>query len=359
MNGSERFGGIETGGAATDVSGQGGPASRDIAVFGAYGHTGQFVVRELDRRGWRAVLAGRNQARLEALRGRYPGLDIRCASIDDPASLDRALTDVAAVINCAGPFLDTAPALVEAALRAGVHYLDVAAEQQAVLDVHERYASAACGRGIVVLPGTAFYGGLADMLATVAMGKWTEVDAIDVAVALDSWHPTAGTRLTGQRNHYPRRVIRDGELDVLGDSAPARAWVFGGAFGRQDMVAMPFSETITISRHLSVRELHSYINRAALEDIRDPATPAPVAADAAGRSAQRFAMEVEVRRGAQVRRLAASGQDIYAVTAPLAVEAMERIVGGRCAIQGVGSAAAAFDADDFLRALAREHLQLD
>ena len=32
------------------------------------------------------------------------------ASIDDPASLDRALTGAAAVINCAGPFASTATA---------------------------------------------------------------------------------------------------------------------------------------------------------------------------------------------------------------------------------------------------------
>ena len=45
------------------------------------------------------------------------------------ASLDRSLAVAAAVINCAGPFLETADAVSAAALRARIHYLDVTAEQ--------------------------------------------------------------------------------------------------------------------------------------------------------------------------------------------------------------------------------------
>jgi len=45
-----------------------------------------------------------------------------------------------------------------------------------------------------------FYGGLGDPLATEAMERWAAADEICIAVALDSWQPTRGTRLTGQRN---------------------------------------------------------------------------------------------------------------------------------------------------------------
>ncbi|MCQ0007269.1 hypothetical protein [Actinomadura madurae] len=47
----------------------------------------------------------------------------------------------------------------------------------------------------------------------------------------------------------------------------------------------------------------------------------------------------------------ASGQDIYAVTAPLVVEAVDRILTGRTRTAGVASAGEIFDAPDFLRAL--------
>src|SRR5215472_8194717 len=108
-------------------------SGRIITVFGAYGHTGRFVVSELHKRGWRAILSGRNRAKLEALHRIYAEFDVRDASVEEPAALDRALAGASAVINCAGPFADTAIPVVEAALRAGIHYLDVAAEQPAVL----------------------------------------------------------------------------------------------------------------------------------------------------------------------------------------------------------------------------------
>lgn len=330
-----------------------------VAVYGAYGHTGRFVVDALCRRGYTPVLCGRDRGKLEALGLTYPRLDVRVASVEDATSLDHALEGTAAVIHCAGPFLDTAAPVLEAALRARIHYLDVAPEQRAVLDVFERYADAAEHVRVTVLPGMAFYGGLADLLATSALAGEAVADAIDIGVALDSWHPTAGTRSTGQRNHYPRLVVSDGRLQTLPDPPRTREWIFPPPFGIQDMVALPLSEIVTISRHVRVRELHSYMNLRPLQDLRDPHTPPPAPIDASGRSAQRFVMEAVVRTNDRTRRASASGCDIYAVTAPLAVEAVARILDGRCGVVGVTVAGAAFDAQDFLAALAPEHLQLD
>jgi hypothetical protein len=341
-------------------SGRGaGATSHHVTVFGAYGHTGRFVVAELLRRGWLPILAGRDAKQLEALGAAHPTLDCRIASIEDPASLDRALDGAVAVVNCAGPFLDTATPVIDAALRARIHSLDVAAEQRAVLDAFERHGDAAMRAGVAVIPGMAFYGGLADLLATAAMGDWPQADAIDIGVALDSWHPTAGTRLTGQRNHDPRLVVTDGRLAVLADPPPTRSWNFAAPFGTQSMVALPLSETITISRHLRTRELHSHMNLAPLQDLRNPDTPAPVASDATGRSSQRFAMDVVVRNGGQERYASATGRDIYAITAPLVVEALERLVDGRHGTLGVTTAGATFDARGFLGALAAGQLQLE
>src|SRR5260370_2149405 len=100
----------------------------------------------------------------------HAGSELRVAMVDDPVSLDRALSGAVAVVNCAGPFIDTAVPVIDAALRASIHYLDVAAEQAAVLAVFERFASAARGAGVVVAPAMAFYGGLGDLLDTAAMG---------------------------------------------------------------------------------------------------------------------------------------------------------------------------------------------
>jgi short subunit dehydrogenase-like uncharacterized protein len=326
-----------------------------VVVFGAYGHTGRFVVAELCARGWTPILSGRDADKLALLGNAFPGLEQRAASVEDPASLDRALDGAMGVINCAGPFIDTAAPVIEAALRARIHYLDVCAEQPAALDVFARFADAANVAGVTVMPAMAFYGGLADLLATAALGDWPDADAIDIAVALDSWHPTAGTRVTGARNHGRRRVVSKGTLEFLAEPPPSREWAFPAPFGTQQVIALPLSEIVTISRHVRCAEVHSYMNLAPLKDLRDPQTPPPMATDADGRSSQIFAVDTVLHRRGQTRRATAHGRDIYAVTAPLVVEAMQRIGAGRSKATGVVAPGAAFDARDFLGSLPSLH----
>ncbi|HKC85165.1 MAG TPA: saccharopine dehydrogenase NADP-binding domain-containing protein [Blastocatellia bacterium] len=324
---------------------------RKVAVFGAAGHTGRFVVSELRRRGLTPILSGRDAAKLNACAEAHPGSEARVASIDDPASLDRAISGAAAVINCAGPFIDTAAPLIETAIRGRIHYLDVTAEQRAALGAFERFADTARDAGVVIAPAMAFYGGLGDLLATAAMGDWPDADEICVAVALDSWKPTRGTRLTGKRNTGPRFVFSNSKLEFLADPAPRRKWNFPAPFGAQDVVELGFSEIITISRHLRTPEIHAFMNLAPITDIRNPDTPEPVAADESGRSSQTFLMEAVARKESEVRRAIARGRDIYAITAPIVVEAAERILDGRFKATGVVAAGELFDAQDFLMSL--------
>jgi Saccharopine dehydrogenase NADP binding domain len=329
--------------------------NRIVTVFGAYGHTGRFVVRELLKRGFTPILSGRDAAKLKEAGNAHPGSEVRVASVDDPASLDRALSGAVAVINCAGPFIDTAGPVIHAALRTSIHYLDVAAEQAAVLAVFERFAIAARGAGVVAIPAMAFYGGLGDLLATAAMGEWDAADEICIATALDSWKPTRGTRLTGQRNPGRHFIFSNNRLERA-DPPPARKWNFPPPFGQQDAVGLSLAETITISRHLQTPEIRVYINLAPITDIRDPNTPAPTAADESGRSSQIFVMEAIARRGSTERRAVVRGRDIYAITAPIVVEATHRVLNGLAKKTGVVAAGEVFAAQDFLKSLSPSHL---
>ncbi len=332
-----------------------GGVQRTVAVYGAAGHTGRFVIRELARRGFTAIAIGRSEANLAAA-DLPPGVRREVATLKDPASLARALTGAAAVINCAGPFLDTAEPLVSAALLARIHYLDVTAEQASAQVIFERYSAAAEEAGVTIIPAMGFYGGLSDLLVSSAMGDWTRADEVRIGIALDSWKPTEGTRITGRRNTARRVTIAAGTLQPLADPALNTVWSFAEPFGAQEMVELPFTEAILIGRHLQVSELHTYLNTAPLRDLRDAATPPPVAADASGRSAQIFLVEVEVRQGSTVRRATARGRDIYAVTAPLVVEAAERVIAGTTGQGGVFAPGAFFDAQSFLAALAPDLL---
>ncbi|SDY98544.1 NAD(P)H-binding [Amycolatopsis xylanica] len=326
-----------------------------VTVFGAYGHTGRFVVAELVERGFVPVLSGRDASKLASL----PAGEIRQASIDDPASLDRALAGVAAVINTAGPFADTAAPVIEAALRAGIPYVDVAAEIEANADTFARFT----GANTVVLPAMAFYGGLGDLLATAALGDWTSADEVHVAYGLSSWHPTAGTLAAGKvsRDRRGGKHVRfaGGRLEYTDDGGSAMKWEFPAPLGERDVIGeFTMADVVTIPSHVKVSEVRTYMAAEAAKDLLAPDSTAPVAVDDLGRSSQTFLVDVIVRSGGEERRIVARGQDIYAVTAPLAVEAVRRILAGQNRVSGVASAGELFDAPDFLRALA-PHITVD
>jgi saccharopine dehydrogenase-like NADP-dependent oxidoreductase len=329
-----------------------------VAVFGAYGHTGRFVVKQLRERGFVPVVSGRDAAELAALAASESGLDARPASVDDAPSLDRALAGTAAVINCAGPFATTAAPLIEAALRAGIPYVDVAAEIEANIDTFAHYSDRARAAHTVIVPAMAFYGGLGDLLATAAMGDWTAADEAHIAYGLSGWHPTAGTRAAGQvsRSRRNGRRIRyvNGQLEYRDDEPPVTEWSFPGPMGTRTVIAeFTMADVVTIPSHLSIPEVRNYMTTEAARELSAPdtPTPAPAPADERGRSAQTFLVDVVVRSGGTERRAVAKGQDIYAVSAPLAVEAVHRILTGRTRTVGVASAGSVFDARDFLHAL--------
>ncbi|MEH1058025.1 saccharopine dehydrogenase NADP-binding domain-containing protein [Micromonospora sp. CPCC 206171] len=340
-------------------------SGQTVAVFGAYGHTGRFVVTELRDRGFVPLLLGRDAGKLEALAASHPGLEYRVASVDDPASLDQALKGAAAVVNCAGPFALTAGPVIEAALRAGVPYVDVAAEIEANLDTFTHFTDRARAAGVAVVPAMAFFGGLGDLLVTAAMGDWVAADEAHVAYGLSSWHPTAGTldsgtvsreRRAGQRVRYT-----GGRLEYYVDESdlPSLEWDFPAPMGRRRILGgFTMADVVTVPSHLSIPEVRTYMSADAARDLAAPGAPAPTAVDEFGQSAQTFTVDVIVRSGDTQRRVVASGQDIYAISAPLAVEAVYRLLDGRTRTSGVASAGEIFDAPDFLRALSA-HLSLE
>jgi hypothetical protein len=308
---------------------------KHVAVAGAAGHTGRFVVAELERRGLAAIPCGR------------------------ATDLDRAFAGADAVINCAGPFAATAAPVIEAAIRASIPYLDVTAEVEVVADTAASFATA----GIPIVPAVAFYGGLADLLATSAIGDWPAADQVTIAYALSSWRPTAGTRATGQvsaeRRHGRRIAYTGGRLQFVDGDAPRAVWTFPAPVGARPVTGqVTMADSVTIPMHLDTPEISTYMSSNALDDLAGPDLAGPVAVDAGGRSAQTFLVEVVVRSADLERRAAASGRDIYAVTAPLVVEAAARILNGEGDMTGVAPVGARFDARDFLHALTPEHLTL-
>ncbi len=77
-----------------------------IALYGATGYTGRLVAAELAAAQADFVLSGRNQGKLDALAEELEGKPaVQAAALDDQVALRSLLSDCAAVIDCAGPFI--------------------------------------------------------------------------------------------------------------------------------------------------------------------------------------------------------------------------------------------------------------
>jgi hypothetical protein len=306
-----------------------------VAVVGGGGHTGSFVVAELQRRGVMPISCGRS------------------------TDLDVALRRADAVINCAGPFAATAGPVIDSAIGAGIPYLDVTAELEVVTDTFASYA----GASVPIVPAAAFYGGLGDLLATAAMDGWPAADHLTIAYALSSWRPTPGTRATGRvsaQRRDGRRIAYTGHrLQFRPGEAPRTEWTFPPPVGTRPVVGeFTMADSATIPTHLDTPEISTFMSSNAVDDLHAPDPSGPAAVDDRGRSAQTFLVEVVARAEGAERRALAGGQDIYAVTAPLVAEAAMRILAGEGDGAGVASLGARFDAKDFLGSLSPEHLTL-
>ena len=120
-----------------------------VLLYGATGFTGRLVAAELARRDIPTILGGRTEGSLHAV-AEPLGLPYRVGGFDD---ID--LGGASAVLNCAGPFSRSQPPLLDACLRAGIHYLDLAGEYDEHLTASGRGPEAA-GRGAMVMPGVGY-----------------------------------------------------------------------------------------------------------------------------------------------------------------------------------------------------------
>jgi short subunit dehydrogenase-like uncharacterized protein len=335
-------------------------AEKRVVLYGAAGHTGRFIAAELARRGFKPILAGRDLAKLTPIAARHDA-ETRQAEVTEAAAVDAMVARADALINAAGPFGDTSPHLIEGALRAGIPYLDVTAEPFVAKSVFESFAEPALRAGSIVAPAFGFFGALGDLLVNAALDDWPGADHVELGFALDRWQPTKGTILAGKRRAGRRLVRLGGRLETREPDQPVPKgnWHFQPPFGEQPTVG-EFStvDVVTISRHVDVDRISTWINEAPLADLASADGAGPEAVDASGRSAQQFMIEAVVRRGLEERRADASGRDIYAVTAPIVVEALSWILDGRARSYGAVTAGQLFNARDFLSALSPEPISV-
>lgn len=209
-----------------------------IGLLGATGYTGRLTAAELARRGLPCRLGGRNPERLATVE-KGEGAETFVVDTVDTPRLDAFLDGLTAVISTVGPFTTLGIPVVEAAVRAGVPYVDSTGEPGFMTEVYERFGSA----GVPVVPACGFDYIPGDLGAAIAAASLDgTVDEVGVHYDVTNPMPSRGTArsalgvLTGPAQETGRRRV-----PWPGGEQWALSWNGG--------------EKVSVPRHVDAREV--------------------------------------------------------------------------------------------------------
>lgn len=176
-------------------------------IYGAYGYTGELVVNEVIKNERQPILAGRNESRLKLLSAKH-GLAFRAFSVDAAAN---HLEGVGTLINCAGPFAETAEPLMNACLKHGIHYFDVTGEISVFQAASYKHDEAMRAK-TVLCPGVGFDIVPTDCLAALLKRNLPEATKLELAFDFGCL-PSMGTTRTAIQHISEGCIVRkEGKL---------------------------------------------------------------------------------------------------------------------------------------------------
>ena len=227
---------------------------KKLMIYGATGYTGRMVAEHAKAAGTAVVLGGRSETPLAELAMKL-GVEYRVFALDDDAVIDRALTDVAVVVNAAGPFMRTAKILIDAAIRNRVHYIDTAAELDSYR-LAETLDAEATAAGVMLLPGG---GGSVAMLGSLAGHTVARVkDPRKIRIAMHvAGGLSRGSAISATENMTAETLARiNGDLVAVAGNI--QKLDFGQ--GAVDSFQVTLPDLITIWRATGVANIETFVH---------------------------------------------------------------------------------------------------
>jgi short subunit dehydrogenase-like uncharacterized protein len=321
----------------------------DIVLFGATGYTGRLTAQALQKRQAKFLVCGRDPRKLDALAQETDATDMAVAEVGDVDALTKALEGARVLVTCVGPFVDLGWTAVDAALRAGVHYVDSTGEGSFIGRLIAEKDRLARAGGVAMAPAFGFDEVPADVTATLAADGLDKPD-----VTLTYAMPSTGSRGTVRSalgimlsegpwiENGTRRLIRAGREMRWAPMPPP--------LGPRSSVSFPFAEGHLGPLHLDVNSFRLFMmagrtrrnsmrvglpllravratpGRVLLDRIVDRSPEGP---DEALRSKQKWTILGEARATEGWRNVALTGTDPYGLTGELlATAALEMAADG-------------------------------
>lgn len=233
-----------------------GAHSGPVMVYGATGFSGRALAARLSEAGCDVIVAGRNDAAVQAL-ARSLGAPFRVFDLRDPGAIDLALAGMKVVLHAAGPFMDTAAPMMDACIRTGVHYLDLSGEWPVFARAQSLGAEAKAAR-VMLMPGVGWLVVISDCLAAHAVREAPGTSLLRIA----SEHRTVasrGTFRTALRAFGSTVVVRqEGVLRSVPVGPPSRSFDFGA--GERQCIAVSWPDVVTAFRTTGVANIEGFLH---------------------------------------------------------------------------------------------------
>jgi short subunit dehydrogenase-like uncharacterized protein len=180
-------------------------------IYGATGYTGQLIVREAIRLGEKPLLAGRSSEKLSLL-AKETGLDWVAFDLNNTKALLEQLANTELLLQCAGPFTNFAPKIIEACLKAGTHYTDLANEIP-VFEYIQRMDGEAKKNNVALVSGIGFGVIASNCLLKLVHEKLPRATKAEVGLHIESAHTSLAAKETGLTFiRFGGRIRKNGKL---------------------------------------------------------------------------------------------------------------------------------------------------
>lgn len=357
-----------------------------VVVYGASGYTGKQICWKLATYGIPFVASGRTMKTLEFEMARVPEIqghpyELQAAPLDVKALIE-LFRGKKVVYNVVGPFMQLCEPVVQAALEAGVHYLDTTGETDWMAFLRDEYGKKFAEKGLLLCPASSYMWAAGNIAVELAL-ETPGIDSVDICYLADSNTSEASTKSFFRMLTKPQYFKKNGTMEAWPPATPfqvsipgvhqilkALPWGGGGepvwyahdervyncktlvAFAREPMMDLIVGKLVEFEqkyRNASLEEQEAATNAfgdglvGSEPDREDPdANRSTISCFGRGRTSS---VSVILR-----------GTAPYIQTALIAAIACRSILEGRQRAKGFASPAAAFGARDLVAAMAAEGL---
>ncbi|MFA9414922.1 trans-acting enoyl reductase family protein [Natrinema sp. HArc-T2] len=224
-----------------------------LLIYGSYGYTGRLIAREAVARGGSPVVAGRDAS---AVTRQADALGVEGRVVDlESSALESHLERFDAVMNCAGPFVETAEPLVAACLETKTDYLDITGEFPVFECLRQRDDEARTA-GITLLPGVGFDVVPSDCLAAFLADHHPDGDTLRLGIKSDSGLSRGTARTLVEHLGSGGVVRRNGRLIQVPTGFRTREIDFGD--GPEHAVTIPWGDVVTAAHSTGIESIEVY-----------------------------------------------------------------------------------------------------